>query len=109
MQTFSGCTALTAATVKCKSVMSGMFNGCASLKTVILSEGVTSIEGTAFKDCVALTEITLPSSVTKVSVGAFNGCTITVNVPYKSASDIPEGLLPLTTAAGVTVVYKPAV
>lgn len=109
MQTFSGCTALTAATVKCKSVMSGMFNGCASLKTVILSEGVTSIEGTAFKDCVALTEITLPSSVTKVSVGAFNGCTITVTVPYKSASDIPEGLLPLTTAAGVTVVYKPAV
>ncbi len=46
----------------------------ASLKTVILSDSVTSIGAGAFYDCSGLTSVTIPNSVTIIGYGAFSGC-----------------------------------
>lgn len=42
------------------------FNGCESLSTVNISEGVEILRTGAFKDCLSLKTITLPDSMTKV-------------------------------------------
>ncbi len=45
-----------------------------SIKTVIIEEGVTSIENCAFQDCSSLTSVTIPNSVTSIGYCAFAGC-----------------------------------
>ena len=45
------------------------------LKTVILRDGMTSINDLAFYGCTGLTEITIPSSVKTIGNQAFSGCT----------------------------------
>ena len=44
------------------------------IKSVEISEGVTSIGRYAFKGCFDLTSITIPNSVTSIGKGAFDGC-----------------------------------
>ncbi len=58
-----------------KSIRSGAFQRCISLKSVIIQDGVTSIAGNAFQNCTSLESITIPSSVTSIEVRAFQGCT----------------------------------
>ena len=50
------------------------FQGCASLKSVVIEEGITYINGNAFENCTALESIQLPSTVTTIDTKAFNGC-----------------------------------
>ena len=45
-----------------------------SLKTVTISEGVTTIGEEAFSDCINLKNVNLPNSLTKIEYGAFAGC-----------------------------------
>lgn len=45
-----------------------------SIKTVIIDEGVTSIEGVGFSDCANLKQVTLPSTLTYIGNGVFYGC-----------------------------------
>ena len=45
-----------------------------SLKTVILSDSVTSIGNYAFYNCRGLTSVTIPNSVTSIGNYAFEGC-----------------------------------
>jgi hypothetical protein len=52
----------------------GVFFRCTGLKSVIISEGVTSIGATAFYECTGLTSITIPNSVTSIGEMAFSGC-----------------------------------
>ena len=47
----------------------------ADVKSVVISDGVTSIGGEAFYGCTGLTSITIPGSVTAVGGRAFFGCT----------------------------------
>ncbi len=51
-----------------------VFNGCKSLKSIILPNSVTSIESHAFSDCSGLTSITIPNSVTSIGWYAFYDC-----------------------------------
>ena len=43
-----------------------------SITSVIISDGVTSIENYAFSNCTALTSITIPNSVTSIGSSAFS-------------------------------------
>ena len=47
----------------------------ASIKSVVIENGVTSIGDFAFYGCKGLTSITIPDSVTSIDVCAFYGCT----------------------------------
>lgn len=44
-----------------------------SLKSVIISEGVESLDWFAFRNCASLSSITIPNSVTSIGYSAFDG------------------------------------
>ena len=50
------------------------FYGCTSIRSVILSDSVTSIGNEAFKNCYHLTTITISGSVTSIGTDAFSNC-----------------------------------
>ena len=47
---------------------------CSLIKSVVISDGVTSIGGYAFIDCFSLTSVTIPDSVTSIGGSAFSYC-----------------------------------
>ncbi len=51
------------------------FYNCKSLKNLMLSESVTTIGWDAFEKCTSLSSINIPDSVTSLDSGAFYGCT----------------------------------
>ena len=55
----------------------------ASITSVIIEPGVTTIGSEAFKDCINLSSVTIPDSVTWIGIYAFMGCDslTSVNVP----------------------------
>jgi hypothetical protein len=55
------------------------------IRSVVIEEGVTSIEDFAFKDCLNLTDITIPVSVTHIGEEAFSNC-----INLKSVSIPPK-------------------
>ena len=50
------------------------YNNKSYIKVVEISNGVTSIGGSAFSNCYGLTSITIPNSVTSIGNSAFSGC-----------------------------------
>ena len=50
------------------------FDGCTSLKSITVDEGVTSIPKHAFRYQTSLEEVILPNSLTSIGVYAFDGC-----------------------------------
>lgn len=66
----------------------GTFEGCTSLETVILCEGVWEINERTFRDCTALKTVHLPSSVRSFGIvnlfgpedEAFSGCVALENI-----------------------------
>lgn len=50
------------------------FLACASLKELLLPEGVTDIGAEAFRGCVSLTEVRIPDTVRRIDRGAFCNC-----------------------------------
>ena len=69
-----------------ETVPFGTFGSCASLKKVVLNEGVTEISWDAFTGCTSLSEISLPETLETIGSGAFFGCTSLVSI------DLPEQL-----------------
>ncbi len=59
----------------------------ASLKTVILSESMTSIGKYAFRNCNGLTSVIIPNSVTSIGNYAFSGCSGLTSVTYLGTID----------------------
>ena len=68
------------------SIGSSAFDGCTALTSVVIPEGVTSIGGSAFGGCAALESVVIPEGVTSIGEYAFNGCTALESVV------IPEGV-----------------
>lgn len=64
----------------------------ASIKSVQISRGVTSIGGSAFSGCTSLTSVTIPGSVTTIGDRAFSNCTglTRVDIPG-SVTSIGDG------------------
>ena len=57
-----------------------------SIKTVIITEGVTTIGQFAFASCSEMTSITIPDGVTSIGAGAFGGCY------YLPSIDLPDSV-----------------
>ena len=66
---------ITRATVVAGTIVSYAFEGCSSLTSVTINDGVTSIGESAFEDCTGLTSVTIPNSVTSIGRYAFYNCT----------------------------------
>lgn len=58
------------------SIESSAFKNCKSLTSIIISSGVTSIGYEAFYKCTSLVSIEIPESVTSVGLNAFSDCPI---------------------------------
>lgn len=63
----------------------------ASIRSVVVENGVTAVGSGAFKDCVNLSSISLPESVKRIGDFAFSGCSslTAVNIP-ESVTKIGE-------------------
>ncbi len=57
-----------------------LFSDCPLLRTVILPEGIVSIENNAFSGCESLKDIVLPKSLHRIGNNAFSGCKALVEV-----------------------------
>ncbi|MBO5021964.1 MAG: leucine-rich repeat domain-containing protein, partial [Clostridia bacterium] len=68
----------------------GVFQGCSSLKEVVLPNNLSQIGINAFYGCTSLTSITIPDSVTSIGDSAFYGCTNLIEVNVKATS-VPIG------------------
>ncbi len=68
------------------TIESGAFMDCTNLKSITLPDSVTSIGDDAFKGCTRLSELTLSCNVTTIGSGAFEGCTALKKIT------IPDGI-----------------
>lgn len=67
------------------------FDGCTSLTSITLPEGLTTITSYAFYNT-GLTSVTIPSSVTSIGNGAFDNCTALASVTIFASSLTTYGL-----------------
>lgn len=65
------------------------FDGCRTLRSVTIPEGVWRIEHNAFWECFNLTEVSLPGSLREISYNVFSKCENLEEI------DIPEGVTSL--------------
>ena len=84
------------ASLKSVTVTSGKiydyaFNGCRTLETVIIGDGISSIGYAAFDRCSSLASITIPNSVNSIGRSAFSGC---------------SSLASITLPNGITAIYQ---
>lgn len=75
--TFNGCSTLTSIQIPegVTNIGISTFNGCTSLTSVSLPESLSSIEDSAFKDCSNLSSIHIPKGVNGIGGLSFCGCT----------------------------------
>ena len=58
----------------------GAFQDKTQIRTVIICDGIQTIEKNAFKNCNSMKEITIPNSVTSIGINAFYGCSSLTSV-----------------------------
>ena len=77
-------TGLTSLTIPAslKTIYASAFQGCASLASLSLPEGVTSIKDNAFADCTALKSVTIPASLRSMGNDIFSGCSSLTSVTF---------------------------
>lgn len=68
------------------TIESGAFMDCTNLRSITLPDSVTTIGDDAFKGCTRLSELTLSCNVTTIGSGAFEGCTALKKIT------IPDGV-----------------
>lgn len=62
------------------TVGSYVFGECYGLKTVQLPSTVTTINSCAFQNCTSLTAVNFPNKLTTINTDAFSGCTALTNI-----------------------------
>lgn len=96
-------------TLSTESSFNGSYSllGCTSLTSVIISEGITSINIGTFKDCINLVNVSLPESLSSIGSSVFEGCTKLSNISlpinltnigssaFKGCSSLTEIILPI--------------
>ena len=85
---FDGCSSLTSISLPegLTSIGDYAFYSCSALTSITLPEGLTSIGNSAFRSCVSLTSITLPKGVTEIEEWTFAFCDALTSIT------LPEGL-----------------
>lgn len=83
------------------------FNGCMSLSTIVLQEGILEIPKNCFSGDRKITEINIPDSVTKIGDSAFGGTRITKAVISKN-SNLKEIGTNAFMGASLAEIYIPA-
>lgn len=75
------------------SINNDLFSGCTGLESVSIPRSVTIIKWNAFKDCTSLSSITLPEKVSSIGSNVFNGCSNLKEVKCKAVipPSCPEG------------------
>ena len=72
---FVGCTSLKTVTItNSVTTISGGFGNCTSLETIIIPNSVTVIDNHAFSGCTSLNNVCIPDSVEILGYGVFNKC-----------------------------------
>ncbi|GHT77257.1 hypothetical protein AGMMS50262_17790 [Bacteroidia bacterium] len=69
----------------------GIFEGCTSLTSITLPEGLETLPSTSFYDCTGLTSITLPHSLKTVGYQAFKNCTALQSVTFTGPDSLSIG------------------
>ena len=113
-QAFYG-SALTSITIpnSVTSIGGDAFHGCCDLASVIIENGLKSIEYGSFMDCHSLTSIIIPQSVTSIGLQAFFCCTGLTSVTIENGVKIIEsdafaectGLTSITIPESVESIY----
>ena len=57
-----------------------------SIKEIVLSDGIESLDWFAFADCPSLTSVSIPESVTSIGYGTFNGVSKSFTIKCKKDS-----------------------
>ena len=71
----------------------GAFQGCSSLKSVVIPNSITEIGDNAFTGCATLTSLHIPDSVVKIGSSAFCGCKSLRKIKLPNAlTEIERGL-----------------
>ena len=83
---FEGCSSLTSINIPdgVTSIGYDVFRDCTNLTSINIPDGVTSIGDLAFYGCSSLTSINIPDGVTSIGDWTFNGCSslTSINIPY---------------------------
>lgn len=73
---FANCDNLTYVSLpKQMDILEGAFNGCRSLRTITLPNGISNISDWCFANCRSLESIVIPENIRKIGDFAFCGCT----------------------------------
>ena len=96
-----------------KAIADNAFKGFSKIKSIEVSEGITSIGASAFANCTGLLTVQLPSTATSVGNNALLGCNsitaLTVNLGGKQlkslfgASTLPASLKTVTLVGDTTL------
>ena len=104
---FKGCASLTSITIPegVTSIGYGVFMNCTSLTTVKISGSVTCISEYAFYGCSKLTSITITKGVTRIGGYAFSGCTslTTIIIPDSVTSIEVGAFYSCTSLTSITI------
>ena len=81
------------------------FRNYNSIKSVSISNSITSIGASAFNNCTSLQSITIPNSVTSIGHGAFSSCTslTSINIPSGVASIGEFAFLHCTSLTSISI------
>ena len=77
MYRFEGCSSLKRIVIPSgiKEIVSGAFEGCSSLSEVVIPDSVSVIGFDAFRGCSSLKSVTIPDGVKEIDSSTFEGCT----------------------------------